>query len=71
MVYVTDKLPGDGVVPRYSALMDERTGGDSPHSFLKSPIDWSNTTFLFSDHLGLTTSPVFVDNMLHILLEQP
>ena len=71
MVYVTDKLPGDGVVPRYSALMDERTGGDSPHSFLKTPIDWSNTTFLFSDHLGLTTSPVFVDNMLHILLEQP
>jgi len=67
---VSDYKPGDGTVARYSALMDERVGGYwSPQ--LKSPIKWSNVTFLFSDHLGLTMDPAFSDNVLYLLLEQP
>lgn len=67
---VTDYEPGDGTVARYSALMDERTGQHwTPQ--LKSPIKWSNVTFLFSDHLGLTKDPAFSDNVLYLLLEQP
>ena len=67
---VSDYKPGDGTVARYSALMDERVGGYwAPQ--LKSPIKWSNVTFLFSDHLGLTMDPAFSDNVLYLLLEQP
>ena len=67
---ISDYKPGDGTVARYSALMDERVGGYwSPQ--LKSPIKWSNVTFLFSDHLGLTMDPAFSDNVLYLLLEQP
>ena len=67
---VTDYAPGDGTVARYSALMDERTGGHW-QPYLQSPIKWSNVLFLFSDHLGLTKDPGFSDNVLYILLEQP
>ncbi len=67
---VTNYEPGDGTVARYSALMDERMGGHwTPQ--LKSPIKWSNVTFLFSDHLGLTKDPAFSDNILYLLLEEP
>lgn len=62
--------PGDWVVLRRSALLDERqdlTAFDR----LISPINWSQTLFLFSDHLGLTKDPVFIDNILHFLLERP
>lgn len=59
---------GDGTVPRSSALMDEREGGDwSPR--LRSPIPWSGVTFLFRDHFGLTKDEAFSDNVLHLLLE--
>lgn len=67
--------PGDGVVTRESALMDERMGNASgggewsPH--LVSPIDWTDVNFLFTDHLGLTSNPVFADNVLYLLLESP
>ena len=67
---VTDFEPGDGTVARYSALMDERTGGHW-QPYLQSPIKWTNVMFLFSDHLGLTKDPGFSDNVLYILLEQP
>ncbi len=67
---VTDYEPGDGTVARYSALMDERTGGRW-QPYLQSPIKWTNVMFLFSDHLGLTKDPGFSDNVLYILLEQP
>ena len=61
---------GDGIVLRTSALMDERVGQEwSPG--LVSPIHWRTTTFLFTDHLGLTRDPVFTDNLLFMLLEQP
>jgi len=67
---VSDYKPGDGTVARYSALMDERVGGYWVPQ-LNSPIKWSNVTFLFSDHLGLTMDPAFSDNVLYLLLEQP
>lgn len=69
-IRISEKKPGDGVVLRSSALMDERIGSEwSP--ILKSPIDWSNVTFIFEDHLGLVRSPFFVDNILYFLLEKP
>ena len=45
-IRVSEKKPGDGIVLRSSALMDERIGSEwSPT--LKSPIDWSNVTVYF------------------------
>ncbi len=50
--------------------MDERVGRSwSPK--LRTPIDWSQVSFLFSDHLGMTHDPGFTDNLLYLLLEQP
>jgi pimeloyl-ACP methyl ester carboxylesterase len=64
------KAQGDATVTRRSALMDERREEDwSP--VLKSPIDFHGVTFLFDSHLGMTKSPMFADNVLHLLLEQP
>ncbi len=62
--------PGDGTVARYSAIADERFGGVY-QPWLRSPIPFSNVTFLSDDHIGLTKNPHFTDNMLFILLEQP
>jgi len=65
---VRDHAPGDGTVTRASAVLDERVGG--PWSArLDSPIAWSDVTFLFSDHLGMTRDPAFTDNVLFRLLE--
>lgn len=69
--FVLDRnSPGDGTVTRSSALMDERLGG-SWEPRLVSPIKWTNVTFIFNDHLGLTKDPTFTDNLLFLLLEQP
>ncbi len=62
--------PGDGKVLRSSALMDERTGSGLKGRLI-TPIHWASVLFLFSDHLGLTKDPVFTDNILYTLLEQP
>ncbi len=62
--------PGDGTVLRSSALMDER-GARSLGTRLISPIGWSYVLFLFSDHLGITEDPAFIDNILYFLLESP
>ena len=67
---VSEKAPGDGTVLRTSALMDERAGQDRA-TRLESPIAWDRVTFLFQDHLGLTSDPTFSDNLLFLLLEQP
>jgi len=66
---VSQYSPGDGTVTRASALMDERVGGYWTPA-LVSPIKWSSVMFLFTDHLGLTKSPAFSDNVLFILLEE-
>ena len=69
-VRVVSMAPGDGTVLRTSALMDERVGrGWTPR--VQSPIDWTGVTFLFADHLGMTRDPIFHDNLLYLLLEQP
>ncbi len=61
-------VPGDGTVPRYSALADERFG-NVPERGLRSPIPWNSVTFLSDDHLGLTKNPHFFNNVLFILLD--
>jgi len=65
---IIEKGPGDGVVLRKSALMDERRE-DNLTSRLISPVKWSQVLFLFSDHLDLTRSPAFTDNLLYFLME--
>jgi len=62
--------PGDGRVPRFSALADERatTGG---HGWLQSPIPWSQTFFLTDSHSLMFGNPTFQNNLLHLLLNQP
>ncbi len=62
--------PGDGRVLRSSALMDERTER-MLGTRLVSPIGWTHTLFLFSDHLAITEDPAFTDNILYFLLESP
>lgn len=62
--------PGDGTVLRSSALLDERVGNDWTPRLL-SPLKWDSVTFLPSSHMGLTRDPVFIDNVLYLLLEKP
>lgn len=67
---INEHGPGDGTVTRASALMDERLDGAWTPK-LRSPIDFTGVTFLHEDHLGLTRSSTFSDNVLYLLLEQP
>ncbi|MCG8589463.1 MAG: hypothetical protein MJE66_09250 [Proteobacteria bacterium] len=67
---IIESAPGDGVVLRTSAILDERVGADWTPG-VKTPIDWDRVTFLFQDHLGLTRDPAFTDNLLFVLLEEP
>jgi hypothetical protein len=50
--------------------MDERTGSGLKGRLI-TPIYWDSVLFLFSDHLGLTKDPVFTDNILYLMLEEP
>ncbi|MDX2275521.1 MAG: hypothetical protein NW206_08745 [Hyphomonadaceae bacterium] len=61
--------PGDGAVLRTSALLDER--GDRWSPMVDSPLRFTTTLLLGGDHLGLTRSPSFSDNVLYWLLEEP
>ena len=61
--------PGDGTVTRASTLMDERQGQIFTPG-LQSPISWARVQFIFADHVGLTSSEEFTDNMLYMLLEE-
>jgi len=61
---------GDGTVLRTSVLLDEREGGEW-HPKVQSPIDYTSAMFLPDDHLGLTRSNTFRDNVLYWLLEAP
>ena len=67
---ITGVEEGDGVVLRSSALLDERQG----HSFkrrLDTPLRFKTILFLPDEHVELTRDPVFGDNLLFWLLEQP
>ena len=67
---VVTQAPGDGTVLRASALMDEREGSEWTPQVV-SPIAWQRVNFVFADHLGMTRDPVFMDNLLYTLLEEP
>lgn len=69
-VYAGLEGPGDGTVLRSSALLDERVNAAWTPK-VRTPIHWRQVLFLFSDHLGLTRDPVFTDNVLYLLLEDP
>lgn len=61
---------GDGTVLRTSVLLDEREGREwQPR--IQTPIDYTHAIFLPEDHLGLTKSNTFRDNVLYWLLEAP
>ena len=69
-IRTAERAPGDDTVTRASALMDERAGsGYRPR--LQSPVPWDHIYFLPDSHLGLTSNPVFSDNLLFELLERP
>ncbi|MEM1026880.1 MAG: hypothetical protein AAGJ38_02250 [Planctomycetota bacterium] len=66
--------PGDGTVLRSSAILDERVGREDDTNWsprVQTPIDWTHVMFLHDDHLGLTMSTTFSDNVLYLLLEKP
>ena len=67
-VKVETRVPGDGTVARYSALMDERVGAEW-QPVLNSPIDWAGVNFIPANHIGLTSNRAFTNNMLFLLLE--
>jgi len=60
--------PGDSIVLRASALADERMGGNWKPT-VQSPVDFHSVFFLPYDHMGLTKSTTFRDNVLFWLLE--
>lgn len=65
---VAAESPGDGTVPRSSALGDERTP-ETWEPGLRSPVRWDRVQFLATDHLGMTSDPAFTNNLLWMLLE--
>lgn len=67
---IIDWIPGDGTVTRASVLRDLRKP-DQAAGRLVSPIPWTSSYFVFTDHVSMTSDPAFVDNVLHLLLERP
>lgn len=65
---IAERGPGDGTVLRASALLDERSASAwTPQ--IQSPLRFNTTMFLPADHLGITRSSAFSDNVLYWLLE--
>lgn len=61
--------PGDGAVTRSSALLDHRTPSTwTPR--IQSPLRFRSVLFTEQDHLGLTRTDLFSDNLLFWLLEE-
>lgn len=67
---VLEKGVGDKTVLRSSALMDEREGGEWKPT-VQTPIDWEAVLFLPTEHRTITSNPIFEDNVLYWLLEDP
>jgi hypothetical protein len=65
-----ENVAGDDTTTRASALMDERTAATRTGR-LVSPIRWTSTMFLHASYRGLTSDPIFTDNVLALLLETP
>ena len=67
---VRTKAPGDDTVLRSSALGDQRSEMNwEPR--LRTSIEFSGVHFLPENHLGLTKSNTFQDQILYLLLERP
>jgi hypothetical protein len=62
--------PGDATVTRRSALADLRPRSEG-QDWLRAAVAWDGVTFLPDDHIGLTKNPIFTDNVLFYLLQQP
>ena len=62
--------PGDATVTRRSALADLRPSTEQ-QQWLRAAVPWAGVTFLPDDHIGLTKNPIFTDNVLVHLLQQP
>ena len=67
-VSVHSRAPGDGTALRASALLDERAG-DTYRPMVDMPIAFRQVLFLPDEHLALTRSTIFRDNVLFWLLE--
>ena len=67
-VEITRLEEGDGVVLRASSLLDERQDGDYTLA-LRSPLSYRSVLLLPEEHVDITKSPVFGDNLLFWLLE--
>lgn len=59
---------GDGVVLRASSLLDERQDGNYTLG-LRAPLRFRSVLLLPEEHVDITKSPVFGDNLLYWLLE--
>ena len=66
----TEFAEGDGVVLRSSSLLDEREGGQFRIG-LDTPLSLRSVLLLPEEHLAITQSPIFGDNVLFWLLEAP
>lgn len=62
--------PGDGVVTRASALMDERSGRPIT-TRLVGPVTWANVLILSAGHREMTEITPFINNLLYLLLDEP
>lgn len=69
-VRITRRTPGDGVVTRASALLDERLGRPWTPRLL-TPLRFDSVTFVRGNHLGITRDRTAIDNVLFLLLERP
>jgi hypothetical protein len=66
---LVSSAPGDGAVTRSSALLDHRTASTwTPR--IQSPLRFRSVLFTEQDHLGLTRTDLFSDNLLFWLLEE-
>lgn len=61
---------GDSVVLRASALSDERQGGNEYRGPVR-PIRYRTVLLLPGEHVEITQNPVFADNLLYWLNDQP
>ena len=64
------KAPGDGTVTAANAMGDERQGRPW-RPWVRTAIPLESVYLIQGDHLAITKSPRFTDNLLHLLLEMP
>ncbi len=67
---VVHRLPGDGTITRRSALMDMRSEEQWTPK-VQTPISWDRIQFLSEEHMDITRSEEFMNNLLYYILEAP